>query len=118
MTISERQKLEKEYYKYLDKNKLFRGNLLHVLTFLDNNGNLVSKEEKSNVKILQIAFEMVCRDLLSLKHPKIDYTGYKPKSTMKSYIHKAEKVLEGENHGCKKEKNNVRENYYHDQAII
>lgn len=95
MLFSERQKLEKEYYKYLDKNKLFRGNLMHVLTFLDNNGNLVKKEEKSNVQILQIAFEMVCRDLLSLKHPKIDYTGYKPKSTMKSYIHKAEKVLEG-----------------------
>ena len=98
MTFSERQKLEKEYYKYLDKNKLFRGNLMHVLTFLDNNGNLVSKEEKSNMQILQIAFEMVCRDLLSLKFPKIDYSKYKPKGTMKSYIYKAEKVLERENY--------------------
>ena len=118
MLFSERQKLEKEYYKWLDKNKCVKGNLLSVLTFLDNNGNLVKKEEKSNVQILQIAFEMVCRDLLSLKHPKIDYTGYKPKSTMKSYIHKAEKVLEGENYGWKKEKNNVRENHYNDKAII
>lgn len=97
MLFSERQKLEKEYYKWLDKNKNVLGSLLDVLTFLDNNGNLVKKEEKSNVQILQIAFEMVCRDLLSLKHPKIDYTGYKPKSTMKSYIHKAKKVLEVQN---------------------
>lgn len=71
--------------------------MLDVLTFLDNNGNLVKKEEKSNVQILQITLEMVCRDLLSLKHPKIDYTGYKPKLTMKSYIHKAKKVLEVQN---------------------
>lgn len=97
MLFSERQKLEKQYYKWLDRNKNVLGSLLDVLTFLDNNGNLVKKEEKSNVQILQLAFEMVCRDLLSLKHPKIDYTGYKPKSTMKSYIHKAEKVLEVQN---------------------
>jgi glutaredoxin 2 len=93
MIFSERQKLEKEYYKWLEKNKNVLGSLLDVLTFLDNNGNLVKKEEKSNVQILQIAFEMVCRDLLSLKNPKIDYTEYKPKSTMKSYIHKAEKSI-------------------------
>ena len=97
MIFSERQKLEKEYYKWLDKNKNVLGSLLDVLTFLDNNGNLVKKEEKSNMQILQIAFEMVCRDLLSLKHPKTDYTGYKPKSTMRWYKQKAEKLVEVEN---------------------
>ena len=97
MLFSERQKLEKQYYKYLDKNKLFRGNLMHVLTFLDNNGNLITKEEKSNVKILQIALKLACIDILSLKHPKIDFTNYKPKSTMKMYLRKAEKLMEVEN---------------------
>ena len=93
MLFSERQKLEKEYYKYLDKNKLFRGNLMHVLTFLDNNGNLITKEEKINVQILQIAFELACRDVLSVKYPKIDYTNYKPKSTMKRYKQMANKYI-------------------------
>lgn len=97
MLFSERQKLEKEYYKYLDKNKLFRGNLMHVLTFLDNNGNLVEKDDGKKINVLKKALELACCKILSLKHPKIDFTNYKPKSTMKMYIRKAEKLMEVEN---------------------
>ena len=105
MLFSERQKLEKEYYKYLDKNKLFRGNLMHVLTFLDNNGNLITKEEKGNIQILQIALELACIDLLKAIYPNQDFINHKPKITMRSYILKAEKIKK-ENKNAKETVNN------------
>lgn len=96
MLFSERQKLEKEYYKWLEENPNVKPCPFSLISFLDGNGNLVEKEEKSNFQNLHIAFEMACRDLLSSKHPKIDYTDYKPKATMKSYIRKARNFSEKE----------------------
>lgn len=97
MFFSERQKLEKEYYKYLDKNKLFRGNLMHVLTFLDNNGNLVEKDDGKKIKVLKKALELACCKILSLKHKNIDFENYKPTTTIKHYMRKAEKLVEVKN---------------------
>ena len=96
MTFSERQKLEKEYYKWLDKNKNVKPNPLSVISFLDNNNNLITKEEKRNVQILQIAFEQVCLDLLKTIYPNKEFINYTPKITMRRYIKMAEKVLKEE----------------------
>lgn len=96
MLFSERKKLEKEYYKWLDKNKNVKPCPFSLITFLYENGNLVSKEQHDHIEKTEIAFELACRDLLSAKYPKIDYTNYKPKGTMKSYIQKAERKLEGD----------------------
>lgn len=101
MLFSERQKLEKEYYKWLDKNKNVKPCPFSLISFLDGNGNLITKEEKSNVQILQIALELACIDLLKAIYPNQDFINHKPKITMKNYIYKAEKI--------KKEKKNAKE---------
>ena len=97
MTFSERQKLEKEYYKWLEKNKNVKPCPFSLITFLQINGNLVSKEKHEEIDAIEMAFEMVCLDYLKLKFPKTDYTGYKPKSTMRWYKQKAEKLVEVKN---------------------
>ena len=94
MLFSERQKLEKEYYKYLDKNKLFRGNLMHVLTFLDNNGNLINKQEFNKIEILEKALELACNDIFNNTFPSLKDNNTIHNKLIKHYKIKAERLLE------------------------
>jgi hypothetical protein len=118
MLFSERQKLEKEYYKWLEENSNVKSCPFNVISFLDMNKNLVSNDEYKKIEILEKALELVCSDLLLEKYNGKITKYRKPVLTIKNYKYKAKKVLEGENHGCKKAKNNVRENHHNDQAII
>lgn len=97
MLFSERQKLEKEYYKWLDKNKNVKPCPFTVISFLDMNKNLVSNDEFNKIEILEKALELACSDLLLEKY-KGKITKYrKPVLTIKNYKYKAKKVLEVQN---------------------
>ena len=108
MFFSERQKLEKQYYKWLEENPNVKPCPFSVISFLDGNKNLVSNDEFNKIEILEKALELVCSDLLIEKY-KSKITKYrKPVLTIKNYKYKAKKVLEGKNYGSEKEKNNIR----------
>ena len=67
MLFSQRQKLENEYYKWLEKNKNVKPCAFSLISFLDMNGNLVEKEEKSNFQNLHIAFEITAHPAIQNK---------------------------------------------------
>lgn len=97
MLFSERQKLEKEYYKWLEKNKNVKPCPFSLISFLDGNGNLFDNKESDKINVLEKALELVCSDLLLEKY-KGKITKYrKPVYTIKNYKYKAEKVLEVQN---------------------
>ena len=93
MLFNERQKLEKEYYKWIDKNKNVKPCPFSLISFLDGNGNLFDNKESNKIKVIEKALELACVDILSEKYPKIDFTNYKPRGTMKRYMQMAGKVL-------------------------
>ena len=68
MLFSERQKLEKEYYKWLDKNPNVKPCPFSLISFLYINNNLVSNDEYKKIEILEKALELVCSDLLLEKY--------------------------------------------------
>lgn len=96
MLFSERQKLEKEYYKWLDKNKNVKPCPFSLISFLDGNGNLFDNKESDKINVLKKALELACIDLLKAIYPNHDFVNHKPKITMKNYIYKAEKLKKGE----------------------
>lgn len=95
MFFSERKKLEKEYYNWLDKNKNVKPCAFNVISFLSINGNLIRKEDHNKIEILEKALELVCVDLLCQIYPNRDFTNYKPKTTIKRYKQMAEKIIGG-----------------------
>lgn len=92
MLFSERQKLEKEYYKWLDNNKNVKPCPFSLISFLDGNGNLFDNKESDKINVLEKALELACVDLLKAIYPNQDFVNHKPKITMRSYILKAEKL--------------------------
>ena len=92
MLFSERQKLEKEYYKWLNKNPNVKPCPFTVISFLDMNGNVVGKNEKDKIEVLKIAIELACVDLLNKTYPNKNFNNYKPKVTMERYERLAEDI--------------------------
>ena len=97
MKFSERQKLEREYYKWLDKNKNVKSCPFSVISFLEANKNLVRQEDYNKIQVLEKALEFACIDLLSEIYPDRDFKNYKPKTTMNRYIKIGERIVEEEN---------------------
>lgn len=95
MFFSERKKLEREYYNWLDKNKNVKPCAFNVISFLSINGNLIKKEDHNKIEILEKALELVCIDLLCERYPNRGFENYKPRNTMKRYKQQAERKLEG-----------------------
>ena len=99
MLFSERQKLEKEYYKWLEENPNVKPCPFSVISFLDINKNLVSNDDFKKIEVLEKALELACVDILSYAYPNRDFNNYKPKTTMKRYKQMAQTILKGENNG-------------------
>lgn len=94
MLFSERQKLEKEYYKWLDNNKNVKPCVFNVISFLDMNGNLINKQEFNKIKILEKALELACNDIFNNTFPSLKYNNTKHNKLIKHYKIKAERLLE------------------------
>ena len=97
MLFNERQKLAKEYEKWLEENPNVKPCPFTVISFLDINKNLVSNDEFKKIEVLEKALELACSDLLIEKYQSKITKYRKPVLTIKNYKYKAKKVLEKEN---------------------
>ena len=93
MLFSERQKLEKEYYKWLDQNKNIKPCAFNVISFLSINGNLISKEEHNKIEILKKALELACKDIFDTAFPSLKNSKSKHSKLMCFFINEAKKKL-------------------------
>jgi len=94
MTISERQKLEREYGKWLERQMGVKACPLSVITFLDNKGMLITEKERENIIVTDRALDDACADVFYNKFPSLRGTRNLNFKTMKKrYKEDARKKL-------------------------
>ena len=97
MLFSERQKLEKEYYKWLVKNKNVKPCPLSLITFIDTNGNLINNNDRDKIAVLEKALELACEEIFNKTFPSLKNSNYKHSKLMCFYKNEAKKHLGDKN---------------------
>ena len=72
MTLNERKKLEQKYYKWLNSKLNAKSSPMMLLTFLNENGNLIDPKIFEEFKVLEYSLQEACDDLIYANFPTLE----------------------------------------------